>query len=83
MLSAGGSDQPKAVNRLSILGSRSGATVACCWATLQYHGRKGYVKACRDIVTEARKIKDAISNMKGLRVLGDPPASVVAFTSDE
>ncbi|XP_003743455.1 sphingosine-1-phosphate lyase [Galendromus occidentalis] len=66
----------------TVAGSRSGAVVACCWATLRYYGRGGYVEACRDILTEARKIKDGIKEIKGLRVLGDPQATVIAFDSD-
>ncbi|OQR78884.1 sphingosine-1-phosphate lyase-like [Tropilaelaps mercedesae] len=66
----------------TISGSRSGAVVACCWASLRYHGVDGYVKACKEIVAEARRIRDGIREIKELRLLGEPEVSVVAFTSD-
>ncbi len=36
----------------------------------------------REIIAAARTIKNAITNIRGLRVLGDPQLCVVAFTSD-
>lgn len=46
------------------------------------HTTRGYLASCRDIVTAARKIADAITDdIPELYVLGNPPASVVAFGS--
>jgi hypothetical protein len=43
---------------------------------------RGYLNSCRDIVTGARTIANAItSSIPELYVLGSPPASVVAFAS--
>jgi len=43
---------------------------------------RGYLASCRDIVTAARTIADAITDdIPELYVLGNPPASVVAFAS--
>jgi len=43
---------------------------------------RGYLASCREIVTAARTIADAITDdIPELYVLGNPPASVVAFAS--
>ncbi|KAI9168422.1 Dihydrosphingosine phosphate lyase [Blastocladiella emersonii ATCC 22665] len=64
----------------SIAGSRPGALIAGCWATMLAMGRDGYVAATRDIVGTAREIASRIrSEIPEIEVLGDPKVSVVAF----
>ncbi|VUZ43357.1 unnamed protein product [Hymenolepis diminuta] len=63
-------------------GSRSGALIAASWAALMYFGREGYVKSSKRIISTARKIAEGVASIPGLRVLGDPQVSVIAFTSD-
>ncbi|KAJ3512940.1 hypothetical protein NLJ89_g3237 [Agrocybe chaxingu] len=64
----------------SISGSRPGALIAGCWAVMQYMA--AYLNSCREIVGAARAIADAITDdIPELYVLGNPPASVVAFAS--
>lgn len=66
----------------SISGSRPGALIAGAWAVMQHIGTKGYLDSCRSIVLATRRIADAVSaSIPELYVLGDPPASVVAFGS--
>ncbi|PPQ90627.1 hypothetical protein CVT25_006610 [Psilocybe cyanescens] len=66
----------------SLSGSRPGALIAGCWAVMQYMGTEGYLASCRDIVIATRTIADAITDdIPELYVLGNPPASVVAFGS--
>jgi sphinganine-1-phosphate aldolase len=49
---------------------------------MQHMGTEGYLASCRDIVMATRTIADAISDdIPELYVLGNPPASVVAFGS--
>lgn len=67
----------------TIAGSRPGQLVAGCWAALMYHGKDGYVKSCQKIVGTARKIVAAVRTMQGIKVIGDPLTSVVAFDSEE
>ncbi|TFK21883.1 sphinganine-1-phosphate aldolase [Coprinopsis marcescibilis] len=65
-----------------LAGSRPGALIAGTWAVMQAIGSKGYLESCRSIVLTARIIADTIrSSIPELYVLGDPPASVVAFGS--
>ncbi|KIY61722.1 PLP-dependent transferase [Cylindrobasidium torrendii FP15055 ss-10] len=66
----------------SFSGSRPGALIAGAWAAMQYMGSEGYLQSCREIVTCARRIADTIrETIPELYVMGDPPASVVAFAS--
>ncbi|KAH6906411.1 sphinganine-1-phosphate aldolase [Coprinopsis sp. MPI-PUGE-AT-0042] len=67
----------------SLAGSRPGALIAGAWAVMQAVGSKGYLESCRNIVLAARRIADIISSSEipELYILGDPPASVVAFGS--
>uniref|UniRef100_A0A8R1Y1Z4 sphinganine-1-phosphate aldolase n=1 Tax=Onchocerca volvulus TaxID=6282 RepID=A0A8R1Y1Z4_ONCVO len=63
-------------------GSRSGLTISLAWATLLCFGRSGYVQRTREIIQCARRISSAIMDIGGLRLLGSPDVSIVAFTSD-
>ncbi|KFD55255.1 hypothetical protein M513_03896 [Trichuris suis] len=62
-------------------GSRSGAVVAGCWATLLRFGSRGYIEATRSIIHTARYIERKLRKIKGIYVFGHPRLSVVAFTS--
>ncbi|KAM5534548.1 hypothetical protein V8D89_011752 [Ganoderma adspersum] len=66
----------------SIAGSRPGALIAGTWAAMQYMGHTGYLESCKSIVTAAKTIAHRIrTEVTELRVLGNPPASVVAFAA--
>ncbi|KAK7005826.1 Sphinganine-1-phosphate aldolase [Favolaschia claudopus] len=68
----------------SLSGSRPGALIAGTWAAMQYMGSDGYLESCRSIVTCARAIADTIvASIPELYILGSPPASVVAFGSQD
>ncbi|CAK3985502.1 sphingosine-1-phosphate lyase 1 [Lecanosticta acicola] len=67
----------------NMAGSRPGALIAGCWASLMRMGEDGYLDTCLKIVGAAQKIEDAIRNSDKLRnsitVIGKPMVSVVAF----
>ncbi|KAG9242898.1 pyridoxal phosphate-dependent transferase [Calycina marina] len=69
----------------SIAGSRPGALIAGCWASLMRVGEAGYISSCTEIVGATKKIIAAIQTNPGLHndlsILGNPLISVVAFTS--
>jgi sphinganine-1-phosphate aldolase len=69
----------------SIAGSRPGALIAGCWASLMSVGEAGYVESCHTIVGATKKIIDALQQNPGLsgdlEVVGRPLVSVVAFTA--
>ncbi|KAJ3416545.1 hypothetical protein HDV05_001282 [Chytridiales sp. JEL 0842] len=65
----------------AIAGSRPGALIAGCWAAMMRMGEKGYVETTKAIIGAARKIVKGIETTEGLRVIGNPVLSVVAFES--
>ncbi|KAI0675368.1 PLP-dependent transferase [Trametes maxima] len=66
----------------SLAGSRPGAIIAGTWAALQYMGHSGYLESCKSIVSAAKTIAQRITaEIPELRILGNPPASVVAFAA--
>jgi sphinganine-1-phosphate aldolase len=69
----------------SIAGSRPGALIAGCWASLVKQGENGYIDACHRIVGAAKRIEAAIREdptlSTELKVIGKPLVSVIAFTS--
>ncbi|PNS16694.1 Sphingosine-1-phosphate lyase [Sphaceloma murrayae] len=69
----------------NMAGSRPGALIAGCWASLMSVGESGYIDACHKIVGAAKKIAEAIKEKESLAdllVMGEPLVSVVAFRSD-
>ncbi|KAK7544047.1 pyridoxal phosphate-dependent transferase [Phyllosticta citribraziliensis] len=69
----------------SIAGSRPGALIAGCWASLVACGESGYIAACHKIVGAAKRIESELHAhpvlAADLKVMGKPLVSVVAFTS--
>lgn len=63
-------------------GSRPGALIVGCWATLLKMGDDGYTQSCKDIVTAARELKTEIGRIEELQVIGDPLTSVISFKSN-
>jgi sphinganine-1-phosphate aldolase len=59
-------------------GSRPGALSAACWAAMVSIGESGYTEAARRILAAGARIRDGITAIPGLFVLGDP-LWVVAF----
>lgn len=68
-----------------IAGSRPGALIAGCWASLMTIGEAGYIEACGKIVGTAKKIagcmRDTPALSSELEIIGNPLVSVVAFTA--
>ncbi|KAK1754594.1 pyridoxal phosphate-dependent transferase [Echria macrotheca] len=64
-------------------GSRPGALIAACWASLVSVGEAGYLAACEQIVGTAKKLAERIREHPALagelEILGNPLVSVVAF----
>ena len=67
----------------SMAGTRPGGSIAAAWAALKRIGRDGYLDMAKGIMETSRQLIEGINSIPGLQVLGDPPASVFAFASDE
>ena len=50
---------------------------------MKYLGRDGYVQATKEIIETTRKISAAVEQIPGLKIIGIPEVSVVAFDSDQ
>jgi len=66
----------------SMPGSRPGGTIAATWAALVRIGENGYLECAKAIMSTAKEIEAGIRQIPGLKVLGKPDMSVIAFTSD-
>ncbi|CAH1795552.1 unnamed protein product, partial [Owenia fusiformis] len=65
----------------TLAGSRAGAIIAACWATMVSIGEEGYVDSTRKIIQTTRYITEKIRKINGLYVLGEPQVSVIAMGS--
>nr|XP_054773439.1 sphingosine-1-phosphate lyase-like [Lytechinus pictus] len=65
----------------TIGGSRAGAIIAACWATMMFLGEDGYVENTRKIVSAARKITKELRQIPGIFIYGNPEVSVVGVGS--
>ena len=66
----------------AMAGARPSAPIAAAWAVLHYLGREGYLRLAREVRDTTRKLRSGIDAIPGLRVLGAPVMSVLAFGSD-
>ena len=62
-------------------GSRSGATVAACWATMVHIGHNGYIERTKKIIKTARYIEAGLRKIPNIFVFGRPEMSVIGFGS--
>jgi len=67
----------------TIAGSRPGSLIAGAWAMLLYTGEKKYIENAEKIRQMVDEMKEGIRNIKGLKLIGDPRAMIVAWGSDE
>jgi len=67
----------------TFMGTKSGGPVAGCWAIMKHLGREGYREMAAEVMTTTLRIREGISALKSLEIIGDPQMSVLAFTSKE
>jgi glutamate/tyrosine decarboxylase-like PLP-dependent enzyme len=65
----------------TVQSSKGAGPLAAAWATLQALGAEGYRELGRAALAATRKLIAGIEKIEGLRVLGDPDATLVAVTS--
>jgi sphinganine-1-phosphate aldolase len=64
-------------------GTKSGGPLAAAWATLHYLGDDGYLEIARRTQAATGRLIEGVERIPGLRVLGRPEMSLLAFTSTE
>ncbi len=67
----------------TIQSSKSGGPMAAAWAVLQFVGDAGYLRIAKDLLATQRALVAGIRAIPGLRVLGEPEMTLVAFASEE
>jgi glutamate/tyrosine decarboxylase-like PLP-dependent enzyme len=65
----------------ALLGTRPGGAYAAAWAALQAQGEEGYRNLAREALEAADRLMEGIGKIDGLEVLGNPPATIVAYRS--
>ncbi len=62
--------------------TRSGGPLAAAWAVLRHLGDAGYARLAARTLDAVRRIRAGVEGIEGLRVLGDPIATLLAITAD-
>jgi len=65
----------------TVLGSRPGGAVAAAWATLRYLGLPGYLELTRRALAATEGFMNAVNEVEGFYVEGDPQYNLFAFGS--
>ena len=67
----------------TMTGTRPGGAIAAAWAIMNYLGEDGYLQIARAVMRTTVRLRDGINAIDGLRILGNPPMSVMAIASDK
>lgn len=67
----------------ALTGARPGGAIAAAWAAMTCLGEEGYLRLARGMMETTRKLVAGIESVQGLRILGKPVMTVLAFASDE
>ncbi|MFI5867782.1 pyridoxal phosphate-dependent decarboxylase family protein [Streptomyces sp. NPDC051546] len=65
----------------TVQGTKSGGLLAQAWAVLQYVGEDGYTALAARVAEASDRLLAGLRGIDGLRVLGEPAAGLVAFTT--
>ncbi len=64
----------------TVQGTKSGGLLAQAWAVLHHLGHDGYTALARCVALAADQLLPGLRSLDGIRVLGDPAGSLIAFT---
>ncbi|MEU5261429.1 aminotransferase class V-fold PLP-dependent enzyme [Amycolatopsis sp. NPDC021455] len=67
----------------TIQSTRSGGPLAAAWAVVNHLGSDGYLRLASAAREAVSRIRSGIGELPGLRVLGDPVSTLIAFTGDD
>ncbi len=65
----------------AFLGTRPGGAYAAAWAAIQANGIEGYTTLAKRTIEITEALKEGIASIDGLEIIGDPKASLFAYTS--
>jgi sphinganine-1-phosphate aldolase len=66
----------------TLIGTRPGGPIAAAWAALMATGEAGYLELARNAAKAADRLRDGLVAIPGLRVLGAPDSTIVAWTCE-
>lgn len=66
----------------SMAGTRPSGPIAAAWAAMNFLGEDGYLRLTRDALAACRALRAGVAATPGLQVMGEPDATLFAFTSD-
>ena len=66
----------------TVQSSRTAGPLGGAWATLQALGRQGYLELGRATLEAATRLRKGLAAIDGLRVLGEPESTLIAFAGD-
>ncbi len=67
----------------TVTGTRPGGAIAAAWAIMKFLGVDGYKKLTRDLLDTTDSIKDAVAQIPGVKILGEPAMTIMGMGSDE
>ncbi|MEM1396296.1 MAG: aspartate aminotransferase family protein [Pseudomonadota bacterium] len=67
----------------TVTSTKSGGPLAATWAILNHLGKEGYMDLVRRTQEASEKIRNSITRIEGLRLLGDPPGNLFCFTATD
>jgi glutamate/tyrosine decarboxylase-like PLP-dependent enzyme len=67
----------------TMLGTRSGGSIAAAWAALNAIGMDGYLALARRTMQATAAIRAGIEAIEGLEIVGDPDMSLIAFRAPD
>ncbi|WP_078901693.1 pyridoxal phosphate-dependent decarboxylase family protein [Actinacidiphila yeochonensis] len=67
----------------TLQGTKAAGPLAAAWAVLRHVGTAGYAELSRQVHLATRRIVAGADRIGGLRVLGEPDASLVALAADD
>eukprot|EP01125_Pyxidicula_operculata_P008834 TRINITY_DN2927_c0_g1_i3.p1 TRINITY_DN2927_c0_g1~~TRINITY_DN2927_c0_g1_i3.p1 ORF type:complete len:449 (-),score=71.97 TRINITY_DN2927_c0_g1_i3:80-1426(-) len=65
----------------SALGTRAGGAIATAWATMLSIGVEGYKKITQELLETVDYLKDEVSKIPELTILGIPESTLISFTT--
>ncbi len=66
----------------AVLSTRSAGSLAASWAAMNYLGYKGYLRMASKVLNAKRKLVTGLRSL-GLRIVGEPESSIIAFTKED
>lgn len=67
----------------TVQSTKSGGPVAAAWAVLNTIGDEGYLELARKTLSATRRLIEGVSQLDGLRVLGEPEMALVAMAAED